>query len=51
MQLRQSMFDLTSSTQANEGISQIDITTGAYISYPFHFYAHSVTGSLTSPSS
>ena len=51
MQLLQSMFDLTSSTQANDGISQIDHSTGAYISYPFHFYAHSVTGSLTSPSS
>ena len=43
------MFDLTSSTQANDGISQIDITTGAYISYPFHFYAHSVTGSFNIP--
>ena len=47
----ESMFDLTSSTQANDGISQIDNATGAYIPYPFHFYAHSVTGSLTSPSS
>ena len=49
MQLLQSMFDLTSSTQAIDGTSQMDHATGAYIPYSLHFYSHSVTGSFNIP--
>jgi len=41
----QSMFDLTSSTLANDGISQIDHVTGAYIPTLFIFM-HTVSHRL-----